>query len=142
MKKLELKYLAPYLPYGILITKKEWNSALKMACIDDSVLETISMDTIIRINALLILRSLSDLTKEIEHNGERFIPINKLIGLYGWDILWKNRNDISNINTSSLPYATVKHLFEWHFDVFGLIDAGLAIYKNKLSDRHNMSEEE
>jgi hypothetical protein len=31
-------------------------------------------------------------------------------------------------------YEDIVKLFEWHFDVFGLIDAGLAIDINTLDD--------
>lgn len=77
-----------------------------------------------------ILRPLSDLTKEIEINGDRFRPIEKL---YGGDYYTKGMNDsISNYQHLKNHYGFYSQLFEWHFDVFGLIDAGLAVDLNTL----------
>jgi len=84
----------------------------------------------------LILRPLSDLTKEIEHNGERFDPEFRIRDIYGeyysiskaqlFDFNWEN---ILN----KLPFVIVKQLLEWHFDVFGLIEQGDAIDINSLN---------
>jgi len=85
----------------------------------------------------LILRPLSDLTKEIEANGSKFVPLDRLAewllneepdalssihDTKAW--LEYNLNDISN-----LPYKIVKKLESWHFDIHGLIKRGLAIKK-------------
>ena len=81
----------------------------------------------------LILHPLSDLTKEIEHNGEKFVPIRwfEKEGWFGNDLL---RGMVKNnyINIETLPHCIVKKLIEWHFDVFGLIPAGLAIPKDSI----------
>lgn len=68
----------------------------------------------------LILRPLSDLTKEIEVNGEKFVPRSKFFG-----------NPLDYIITKN-SYEVVQQLISWHFDIFGLIDAGLAIDINTL----------
>jgi hypothetical protein len=78
-----------------------------------------------------ILRPLSDLTKEIEVDGEKFVPID-----------WIEKN---NPTKDEMPcaimlngfvemhyYRDYEKLFEWHFDVFGLIEKGLAIDINTL----------
>lgn len=69
--KLELKHLAPYLPYG-----------LKLVYLDGSIRDLIYLDlqslSRIGIYCKPILRPLSDLTKEIEVNGEKFVPIIEL----------------------------------------------------------------
>lgn len=78
-----------------------------------------------------ILRPLSDLTKEIEVNGEKFVPL---------DILDKRNNiglieileDSDLINT--LPYFCIEFLNKWHFDVHNLIHRGLAIDINTLNN--------
>lgn len=119
----------------------------------------------------LVLRPLSDLTKEIEHNGGRFIPIEligKLFiekggfyeGFFGWDLptggddyqdyyltiehkeenLWMNtwcgRPDEGGYEIEShvLEYTAFFQLIKWHFDVFGLIEKGLAININDLKE--------
>lgn len=86
----------------------------------------------------LCLRNLSDLTKEIEHNGERFVPIRwfELNGyapaglemdgetfVFGDSIMW---------SVEEIHYNMVQKLFEWHFDIFDLIPQGLAININQL----------
>ena len=92
-----------------------------------------------------ILRPLSDLTKEIEHNGERFVPIDELWGQTLGEIDSNTYDDyffnpdlkttwICKENVLQLEWVVVEKLFEWHFDVFGLIDAGLAIDINTLNN--------
>ena len=80
---------------------------------------------------VMYLRPLSDLTKEIEHNGEKFIP-NDILNL---DIEGGKGGDIRMIEEGEhLIYyvGLIEYLFEWHFDVFGLIGKGLAISYNDL----------
>ena len=68
-----------------------------------------------------LLRPLSSLTEEIEHNGERFVPIEEL-QLQNIKII-----EITNANVELLPYWAVQKLHEWHFDIHGLIDRNLAL---------------
>lgn len=134
MEKLTIKELAPYLPY-----KLQWKFEGS-----DEVHEVMGIDITdfgihlfspygdygkCRINeGKPLLRPLSSLTEEIDHNGERFIPINNLKHLYGWDYLWYEvLGEITNFNVNKLKYACLKLLLEWHFDVFGLIERGLAL---------------
>lgn len=80
-------------------------------------------------SVMLILRPLSDLTKEIEHNGEKFVPHTKLGGrpnLTDYDIDYLSKK----INVMS--YGLITQLIEWHFDVFGLIEKGEAIDINTI----------
>lgn len=105
----------------------------------------------------LCLRSLSDLTKEIEHNGEKFVPIPKLaeIAFSNCDTEndWKLHNDVavssaglsfgyeevrkfyvsdSDFNMYYSEYDLMQKLLEWHFDIFGGIGSGWAIDINTL----------
>ena len=103
----------------------------------------------------LILRPLSDLTKEIEVNGEKFIPIFKI-----FEIEYKGTHHVENIrdmyfsesptflcsshvgtasessinmrNISLNNHWKIEQLLEWHFDVSGLIDTGLAVDINTV----------
>ena len=85
-----------------------------------------------------IRRPLSGLIKEIEHNGKKFVPMLLLFPqsvkeendfeVYGtipdyWKVLMK-------INVKNWDYWQVHKLISWHFDINGLIEAGLAIDKN------------
>ncbi len=89
----------------------------------------------------LILRPLSDLTKEIEHNGEKFKPFEKLLeghikdGKHYRDILYAIQP--AKFYIMSMPYHAMQKLFEWHFDVFGLIPEGLAIDINTIKPQPN-----
>lgn len=82
----------------------------------------------------LVLRPLSDLTKEIEVNGEKFIPMQKLYHEMNLRIAGLSYYGIEQrIIKKPLVYLTyqyIEYLFQWHFDVYGLIERGLAIDMN------------
>lgn len=81
-----------------------------------------------------------DLTKEIEHEGNKFIPIERIqSSSENADWLIRNAKPEKTLVGASFPegitlamYCQVVRLFEYHFDVFGLIDEGLAIDVNKV----------
>ena len=105
-------------------------------------------------NFLPILRPLSDLTKPIEHNGEKFVPIERILGLgkkdgdasspWNYKILINDNNLIRielvrsqqtlelNFRDLSLKHAML--LIDWHFDIAGLIEKGEAIDVNTLPE--------
>lgn len=164
--KLELKHLAPYLPYDLKIEchseeeiqlKGSYVSVMKLLHadgIDDNYGNNWNLDI------KPILRPLSDLTKEIEVNGEKFLPIIELAklfhtnksalthftnivdaGFYGISVNCHIENDDSRFTYYQLrnsefvlsnTYEEIQKLFEWHFDVFGLIKQNLAIDVNTL----------
>ena len=185
MEKLELKHLAPYLPYELkvkigkrgVIVMEELNSH-----------KSTSLWAVIRVNAEPILRPLSDLTKVIELADDKclmpaeilyrigcegqtnpFNPKHCYVGKFkykqfnedGVDVLHiipidDKRHEILEITygygqvnfqrgldrekDSTELYSCVEQiqlfqrLFEWHFDVFGLIQAGLARDINTLKN--------
>jgi len=142
--KLELKNSAPYLPYK-----------LKIFVESDGFLQN---DETFEVNAItqngvnvttkrfpfntdysfdefkLILRPLSDLNKEIEVNGQKFIPINWVENQYpNLDLHNQCKfllDDESWIN--QCEYLLIQHLFEWHFDISNLIKNNLAIDINEI----------
>lgn len=160
MEKLELKHLAPYLPYNLLFVAeaKTW----QLTCISTvqeypiwaenrwdedkltfnpriNVKSTDSGRGFLLSEIKPILRPLSDLTKEIKHNGEKFVPLERLRKEYSGfyfesnpELLIKSKNTSMYI---SLNWINEFHklLFEWHFDVFGLIEKGLAININTIN---------
>lgn len=73
-----------------------------------------------------LLRPISQLTTEIEVNGEKFVPIERLEELYqqlGYD----NYSSYFIMSyTKRLPYEIVQFLLSLHFDIFGLLDRNLA----------------
>lgn len=87
-----------------------------------------------------ILRPLSDFTKEIEVNGQKFVPIDKLSELHSdyvvkQDGCWFFIEDKCDTNYIELSTSGiwVQKLFEWHFDLHNLIKNGLAIDINTLN---------
>ena len=79
--------------------------------------------------------SLPFITKEIEHNGEKFVPYKYLKENYlsynKYNYNWfKNKTNLVNIKI--LPYDIIQKLLEWHFDVYNLIPQNLAIDINTL----------
>ena len=169
--KLELKHFATYLPYKLKCTRMKSDSKFVK---DFGIKELIGLsfntnrecftcifeNSELDINQVVpFLHPLSDLTKEIEVNGEKFIPMVELLKLDNTQWLERNPNGrYSKIEYSQnevLANATftyqatlsihlhlkslenerswkIEKLKEWHFDIFGLIDAGLAIDINTV----------
>jgi len=135
MEGLELKYLAPYLPYKVRY-KRNNNKAIILKRWD----EWFKFDGV-----KLILRPL-DLNKSIEVDGNRFIPILELTRkLYQREPESFNNEKSCQIwledHLSSLKeskgYDNILHwifqdLIKWHFDLFGLYDKGLCIYYDEI----------
>jgi len=119
MKDIKLKHIVGYLPYGLkMLSKNDFVTPLIRDLRVDGfqfMIETRKP----------ILRPLSDLTKEIEIDGKKFTPINFLH--------WNNEcREIFFIYPETTSYSDVQQLYEWHFDVHGLIKADLAIDINTL----------
>ena len=89
-----------------------------------------------------ICRPLTDLTKPIEHNGEKFVPIENLkdVFMLEWCDLFDDSIDaileFAKYNNFKkieyLPFCIVQKLVEWKFDIAGLIEKGEAIDVNTL----------
>ena len=185
--ELELKHIAPYLPYGLKCTntKKSYNQTGEDKT---GILETLSVNTddsvimgaegyfLVGYHEILpLLRPMSSLTEVIEVDGRSFIPIIDLArlenggGIFDYQIeklfILDFGGSIGLYYTSSAGLVEfsydpllmtftmmlrhkdesykcdliVNHqlkmfqkLFEWHFDVFGLIGKGLAINMEEL----------
>ena len=108
-----------------------------------------------------ILRPLSDLANEIEINGNTFCPLGNLLvqkypkwfvenngsakythitidfsGRFATAFLTYQATHEIQIDSTYIQntsYLVFKKLLEWHFDVFGLIESGLAIDINTLN---------
>jgi hypothetical protein len=140
--KLTLEILAPYLPYGLKVrvedykcdyVGREFDEVIGFHQWDKSgLLWSVLTDggakpSVEKVKP--ILRPLSYLTKEIEVNGEKFIPIELLDNYHNFStIRW---GDIE-ADPTRYPFTIVQKLFEWKFDVFGLIPQSLAIDINTL----------
>lgn len=84
------------------------------------------------------LRPLSSLTKEIVHNGRAFIPAKELFECCDFerDLGMPDEIEQAGIFRSEYidhdqimcyPLSFWKKLHEYHFDLYGLLDAGLAL---------------
>lgn len=128
--KLELKHIVPYLPYELEVLDA-LNQKVKVIGVKN---ETYFIDggNVYAYGDIQdckpILHPLSDLTKEIEVNGENFVPNKRL--KFG-------ENKLRTISRAKIlsetSYRAISLLIEWHFDVFGLIEAGLAISIHDIS---------
>ena len=112
MKTIELKHLAPYGDKGCEYLSREGTKIpfdfedlydIQIAIKNGSKWQD---------NYRLILYPLSWLTKEIEHNGEKFVPMDRLKKIQDMPDLFF----INNILWSH--WAVVNQCIEWHFDVF------------------------
>jgi|SRR6478736_318548 len=81
MKILELKHISPYLPYGLRIANKSLKGhILKTYFMEEDNHNDCGITNVIYgANQIPILRPLSDLTKEIEVNGEKLVPIIEIL---------------------------------------------------------------
>ena len=168
MKILELKHIAPYLPYKVkcqyvgIINVENFNKMQSIELlIDKPVYDSIYGNKIAEIKDIkfrkhyfsvyigkytqglkcftngydfkLILHPLSDLLKPCLLDGK--IPYNELEQIttgYHWTNSVANLLKYPEEVRGMWPQYILEKLFEWHFDVFGLIEKGLAIDINTI----------
>lgn len=191
MEKLELKHIAPYFAYGLkceILNYKCDYVGEKYGIINGYYFyagephytfktreESGKRGDLIK----PILRPLSDLIKEIEIDGKKFIPLveiaktalcdtTKIVGpsktKTDYGVMFDVENDEDSFKHEVFAYSheikmfgrhyrTYPHyehtsqilfvpnqlelfekLYEWHFDIHGLIDSGLAVDINTLSE--------
>jgi hypothetical protein len=171
MNKLTIEHLAAYLPYGVkaemldyrrdyvglkydtIIGIHQWSKKGDWCVLTNGG----SKPDLLHIKP--ILRSLSDLTTEIEHKGEKFVPMEELLKIKHkkwFDSHLDSR--YSEITSEDVPayakayfsfmatlevrifkgsihneeYWIVQKLLEWHFDIFGLREKNLCIYYDEI----------
>ena len=134
--KLELKHLAPYLPYEFSVLWQDKVYILNTLMIDNkycSVLrkENINTTQYDRAEWRLIkplLLPLSELNNRFELNGEKYFPELLMIR----DHLHKHLATViitNRIQTNTLLWLDALTMAKFHFDFMGLIPAGLALNK-------------
>lgn len=132
---LKIKHLAPYFPHELeIIVSDEKGGCIVVALNTQSVYIDSGCDYPFE-EIKPILRPFSDLTKEIEINGKKFIPINEIAfdtEIQSDKYLLLNVNAYVKINLLGTPFNIINKLFEWHFDVFDLLSNNLAIDINTL----------
>lgn len=162
--KLELNHLTPYADKalkGLFFDNKDILTEVDFV---NSIVSSLNNGNVEIENFKPILRPLIDLTRNIELKGVKINPIKELAKLHiKWDesdynlnidysykrqfnlvLEWKNKysneiyyNDDLFIMTKRIGlnrYWVIDKFFEWHFDVFGLIEKGLAIDINTINN--------
>ena len=149
---LEIKHLVPYFPYELECMVSDYCNG------DNSTNEPkrVKLNAIWSDNSysffglvesdrgfdkiMPILRPISDFNKTIEHSGYVLdllyeIENDKKIEWFdeeqAWSYLLKYEHKIES--TDFIPYGIMEKLFEYHFDVFGLIEKGLAVDINTIN---------
>jgi len=132
--KLQPHHIAPYLPFELKIIGNTHGYVKTLSGLhNEDVYVTEQNNT--RYGAWadltdikLILRPL-DLTKPITVDGIEIFPIVEI--LHQYNSLLAGGEPYTEKDLSKNPmyweYWAVEKLFEWHFDVFGLIEQGLAV---------------
>ena len=123
MEKLELKHLAPYLPYGLKIQGQTHGEIVELSCVTETSVNIKDRNFAYGMWSDIfdikpILRPLSDLKVRKDTYGE-----------YNWEYPLEFKQDIKHGQAS---YDCMVNLFKEHIDVFGLIEKGLAIDINTL----------
>lgn len=136
--QLTIKELAPYLPYDIQVQwLREGDNQLITSHLGISDYPFL----IYKKKGKPLLLPLSHLTKEIEHNGERFVPIERLNNHIEHTLLEiEIRDDDLYFTQNGTVFASLEEikevydmLFEWHFDTQNLIENNLAIDKTQIT---------
>lgn len=128
---LQLKHLAPYLPYKLKMLHYDKQKVLNSG--QGSSVNWVGIIHAIRHQdkTKLLLHPLSKLTDPIEHNGDKVDVLHEL-GLFQESV---SGNSIVDFRTGNkipydcLEYGRIEILLQYHFDVFGLIEKGLALEK-------------
>tara|TARA_R110000796_G_scaffold97429_2_gene204439 strand:- start:16650 stop:17108 length:459 start_codon:yes stop_codon:yes gene_type:complete len=149
--KLELKHLAPYLPYGLKISNDNISTKSK-----DILLKALTKEKEHHYYATLVcngdLKCCNSCNSETEKTREIYAQIWTIKPILRplSDLL---KNEFENVYKNQIDYESIEHLSEldcesfltcnfsyefWqslfknHFDVFGLIEKGLAIDINTI----------
>ena len=144
---LEIKHLAPYLPYGLklqYIVREKVEKTGTMISLSNYECEThptrVSIDFDNEEHIWMfkpILRPFSDLDKPIKRDVNLTVNPSIAFGLVkDEEGIWCDEfsADYGESPTAKIDVTQMNFwLFEYHFDVFGLIKAGLAVDINTLS---------
>lgn len=127
MEKLELKHLSPYLPYGLKFRQRVRKATLPPTFYYKSRLMTPkNIDWLTKSEIQKpILRPLSDLSKDDLEFLANILQVTRAT-VKGF------LNKGLRTNFRHVSYNRFSTLLEHHFDVFGLIEKGLAIDINTL----------
>jgi len=139
---LKVGYLAPYLPFQLTGTLKAFKDKRQIELIKLGLNPGDEPIITYRFNGyeftqwmnhfIPFLRPLSQLNSEIQHEGILFNPIDWLQDYCDCDAEREFVDHISyhldlvDDQIGYGPYTIIQNLFKWHFDVFNLIETGIA----------------
>ena len=131
MEKMKIEYLVPYLPYNlkgkyILSDVINLSEVHKDEIRDKELCE--DSFKFFRLYCKPILRPMSDLIKD-----EFVMDSWRKSAILFLDETAKLPHNSRQDHIGSLMYSDLLKLFEWNFDVFGLIEKGLAINYNEVN---------
>ncbi|ASK29705.1 hypothetical protein CEY12_06125 [Chryseobacterium sp. T16E-39] len=138
-KEEQLKIYSAYLPYGLnfQITIGWDNSVIKLDSINCYPSERLILNNNPYYEAKKvkpILYPLDMLTQEIEHEGEKFIPLRKVLEEYHFDLTKMDEKYILSFKEAlfevDMSYKTAQMLLSWHFNIFQLPED---LYINKAT---------
>jgi len=135
---MKLEEIVGYLPHKLIVYKPNGidvaeivgirimnNGRIKIHFLD----YVAGYDTSYIANFKPILHPLTDLTKPITVDGKEFVPMNEFDS-YEQLMLKKVLEGTNHIY--NMLYKTIKKLYQWHFDIHGLIEKGEAIDINTI----------
>jgi len=135
---IELKQLAPYLPYGLKVKIDDDNGEHELIGIvntDCYIKSKHNKNWLCDIEDFKpLLRPLSDLNKQAPKTVSGIRNIDQINSKASYDLKHKDGEtffwDLPEEMSIGWAWETYEELFANHYDVFDLIDAGLAVDKN------------
>jgi len=133
MEKLELKHISPYLPYGInAILLEQLNGSNRFQQTDcfvigaseDYIYTDSFFDEVYYHEIKPILRPIEELYDSSTDFGIKIVH-------------YFNFRTNVKLDCKNFPYHVMEQLFKNHFDVFGLIDKGLAVSYSDIQSSSN-----
>ena len=128
--KLEIKYLASYLPYGLNIKDVKHGSVFEALHFITTPNQDFSLfkgnfDQLTNDKYLKpVLFPLSSLTKEITINGETFVPIKKLFELHHCGMRLDERLQCFSLNKNKIKYDDFNNAITDGVNMFGYSNYG------------------
>ena len=125
---LSFEHLSPYLPYKALIFDSANVIKNYDSCYEFKISNTTRVLNTRKETEKLVLRPMSDLDKEILINNRKIVLLDYLFLPCGERKIlktWCKENKVWL--GQQISYLIYTELFKHHFDVFGLIEKGLAV---------------
>jgi hypothetical protein len=135
--KIELRHLAPYLPFNLPLSRLNKDNQPKIIHMNNGNI-MLPIEKPDRCKPILRPLSEETLQQEITLNGKTFVPLHALLEFSCFDLSKMEAEEIKSYagqftQIDLALYQDVEMLLEWHFDVFGLLETGRAIGINTVA---------